>query len=159
MGKRGPQPVPSALKVLAGNPGGKRLPVSVEASPLRAVPEPPSFLSADAKLEWKRLGQELLDMGLLTNLDMAAFSGYCQAFGTWVRAQRMIRSKGMLVKENGVTMRNPWCKVSAEAFEQVQKGLAQFGLTPATRVRMNPGETGGEEDELVRAMNRKLGNN
>ena len=159
MGKRGPAAKPSALKVLAGNPGGKVLPREVEPSPLRAVPAPPSFLSADAKREGKRRGRELLDMGLLTSLDMAAFSGYCQAFGTWVRAQRMIRTQGMVVVENGVRQRNPWCKVSAEAFDQVQKGLAQFGLTRSARVRINPGEALGEEDELIRRLNRKVGSN
>lgn len=159
MGKRGPAPKPSALKVLAGNPGGRRLPAEPEPSPLLQVPPPPVWLDTEAKREWKRVGQELLGLGLLTSLDVVAFAGYCQAFGAYVKANRMLRREGMVIEVNGVKQRNLWAKVAADAFDQMQKGLAQFGLTPSARVRMNPEEKAGEEDELVRMLSRKMGKN
>jgi len=159
MGKRGPAPKPSALKVLAGNPGGKPLPpAEPQPAKLLAVPKAPSWLDAEGRREWVRMGEKLLALGLLTDLDLAAFLGYCQSYSTWVRAQRELKKGGIIIEVNGVMQRNPWAKVGDEAHTQLQAALKQFGMTPSARVRVNGGgDGGGESDELVNRIAAKMG--
>ena len=79
MAQRGRKPKPTALKVLEGNPGGRPLNPN-EPKPAKKAPRCPSWLEDEAKKEWKRMGKTLEQMGLLTEMDMAAFAGYCQAY-------------------------------------------------------------------------------
>ena len=42
---------------------------------------PPKWLINDtAKKEWRRLAKQMEAIGILTEVDMAAFAGYCQAY-------------------------------------------------------------------------------
>ncbi|MEE8551357.1 MAG: phage terminase small subunit P27 family, partial [Gemmatimonadota bacterium] len=93
MGRRGPPPKSPYLKALEGNPGKRPLKVN-NAKARSAAPDCPDWLSAEAKAEWKRLAPELERLGLLTLLDRAAFSGYCQSYAHWVQAQRVLREHG-----------------------------------------------------------------
>ena len=79
MAQRGRKPKPTALKVLEGNPGGRPLNPN-EPKPAKKAPRCPAWLEDEAKKEWKRMGKTLEQMGLLTEMDMAAFAGYCQAY-------------------------------------------------------------------------------
>ena len=51
--------------------------------PKGKLPRRPEWLEEDAKKEWKRLGKVLAEMGMLTEIDRAAFAGYCQAYARW----------------------------------------------------------------------------
>ena len=89
---RGRKPKPTALKLLEGNPG--RRPIrGGEPQPPRNQPTCPAHLSPTAKAEWKRLAQSLNKMGLLTQVDRAVFSAYCQAYGRWVEAERKLAER------------------------------------------------------------------
>ena len=79
MAIRGRKPKPTNLKVLEGNPGKRPLPTN-EVKPQKKAPRCPQWLEEDAKREWKRMGKILEQMGLLTEMDMTAFAGYCQAY-------------------------------------------------------------------------------
>src|SRR5687768_8472895 len=93
----GRKPTPTALKVLRGNPG--RRPVNPgEAKPAVRLPSPPSHLSKEAKREWRRTGQFLLNLGLISELDRAAFAAFCTAWGRWVEAERALNEHGILIK-------------------------------------------------------------
>ena len=85
MAQRGRKPKPTALKMLEGNPGGRPLNTK-EPKPEKKAPRCPSWLEDEAKKEWKRMAKVLENMGLLTEMDMAAFAGYCQAYARWKEA-------------------------------------------------------------------------
>ena len=74
MAQRGRKPKPTALKMLEGNPGGRPLNTK-EPKPEKKAPRCPSWLEDEAKKEWKRMAKVLENMGLLTEMDMAAFAG------------------------------------------------------------------------------------
>ena len=79
MGKRGPAPKPTALKVLQGNPGKRPLnDKEPEYEKSDELLKPPPYLSTHAKKEWKRIAPMLLNNGLLTNVDISALGAYCQ---------------------------------------------------------------------------------
>jgi phage terminase small subunit len=79
MAVRGRKPKPTALKVLEGNPGKRPL-NEKEPQPKRQAPRCPSWLEPEAKKEWKRMAKTLEAIGVLTQVDKAAFAGYCQAY-------------------------------------------------------------------------------
>ncbi len=71
---RGRKPVPTALKVVRGNPG-KRALNTREAEPAPpATLTPPDWLAEDAKREWADKAPMLHRLGLLTEADLDAFA-------------------------------------------------------------------------------------
>src|SRR3954470_22329956 len=78
--------MPTNLKVLRGTFRKDRV-HSAEPQPEAAMPTCPSFLSKEAKKEWRRLSGELYILGLLTRLDRAALAGYCAAYARWAEAE------------------------------------------------------------------------
>ena len=107
MAVRGRKPKPTALKVLEGNPGHR--PLNKKEPMLKGrLPRCPDWLEDDAKKEWKRLGKVLAEMGMLTNLDMMAFAGYCQAYARWKGAEEFITQHGDMVRTpNGYLQQVP----------------------------------------------------
>ena len=80
-GTRGPIAKPVELKLLEGNQGKRRLDKR-PPGPGRRIPRRPSWLSPEAREEWRRLAPELTRLGLLTLLDRAALTIYCDACAT-----------------------------------------------------------------------------
>ena len=93
----GRKPKPTALKKLEGNPGKRKLNTK-EPMPGKGMPDCPKWLLPEAKEEWKRLCQKLSEMGVLTEVDMAAFAAYCQSYARWKEAQQHIDEEGFMVR-------------------------------------------------------------
>jgi phage terminase small subunit len=87
---RGRKPKPNRLKLMTGNPG-KRPINAREPKPGVAVPTCPAHLNPSAKAEWKRLARQMHVLGMISHLDRAALAPYCQAYGRWAEAERVIR--------------------------------------------------------------------
>src|SRR5690554_3889293 len=85
----GRKPKPTALKIIAGNPGKRPLPQN-EAVVALAEPTPPPFLCDDAKVEWGRVCSQLYAAGLMTEIDRAALAAYAAAYGRWAQAERAL---------------------------------------------------------------------
>ena len=86
MATRGRKPKPTAIKILEGNPGRRPLNKNEPKPKEKKKLQCPSHLNAEAKKEWRRLSKVLIEMGVLTELDTAAFAGYCQAYARWKEA-------------------------------------------------------------------------
>ena len=134
--------VPTHLKLLRGNPG--RRPIKPEPEPPipEKLPEPPSFLGADARDEWWRVVPELKVLGLLTVLDFMPLAAYCDAYERWVTTERLLAAmaerdsvtKGLLIKGSaGSPMANPLIKIARCAAGDMVRYAAEFGLTPRAR--------------------------
>ena len=76
-------------------------------------------------------------MGVLTEVDMAAFAGYCQAYSRWREAEEFITQHGTIVKTpSGYWQQVPQVSI-AQTYLKIMNRLAeQFGLTPASRSRI-----------------------
>ena len=86
----GREPKPTALKKLEGNPGKRKL-NTMEPMPGKGVPDCPKRLLSEAKMEWERLCVKLSEMGVLTEIDMAAFAACCQSYARWKEAFRLMQ--------------------------------------------------------------------
>jgi P27 family predicted phage terminase small subunit len=74
---------------------------------------------------------------LLAKLDRAALAGYCVAWARWVEAEKQLKEKGLMVKTpNGFEQPSPWLNISNKALEQLRAFASEFGMSPATRSRV-----------------------
>ena len=143
----GPVPKPTQLKVLDGNPGRRPIPVD-EFRPATHVPECPAHLIGEAQREWYRLTAELARYGMVSEVDRGAIAMICTIWARYVEAEEMIaraaqaaHGTGLFVKSpNGYPIQSPWVAVSNKAMELYRGYLAEFGLSPAARSRVLPGE-------------------
>lgn len=136
MAQRGRKPKPTALKVLEGNPGGRPLNTK-EPKPAKRAPRCPAWLEDEAKKEWRRMGKVLEQLGLLTDMDMAAFAGYCQAYARWKEAEEFITQHGTMVRTpNGYLQQVPQVSIAQTNLKIMLKFCEQFGLTPSARSRI-----------------------
>ncbi len=136
MATRGRKPTPTAIKQLEGNPGKRQLNEN-EPMPEKKAPACPKWLELDAKREWRRLAKKMEQMGILTEVDMAAFAGYCQAYARWKNAEEFITQHGMIFKTpSGYWQQLPQVSIAQTYLKQMNRFAEQFGLTPASRSRI-----------------------
>lgn len=150
MGRRGPAPTPTALKRLKGNPGKRTLNRN-EPRYAATAPPCPKHLTAEARREWRRIVRELLAANLLQVVDRAALAAYCQAWARWVDAELAMQTDGfhmVATTGNGYEYVSPWFQVSTQALKQMKTFLVEFGLTPASRTRIQAPEQ-AEHDEYA----------
>lgn len=97
MATRGRKPTPTAIKELEGNPGKRKLNEN-EPKPKKKAPSCPKWLEPEAKKEWRRLSKQMEQIVIFTEVDMASFAGYCQAYARWKEAEEFITQHGTIVK-------------------------------------------------------------
>ena len=143
----GRKPKPTALKELEGNPGKRKLNRS-EPKPDKGMPPCPAWLLLEAKKEWKRLAENLSQLGVLTQIDMAAFAAYCQSYARWKEAQEHINSEGSVFEtDKGYQQQTPWVGIANTNQKLMLQAAAEFGLTPSSRSRIIAGSGKGKESE------------
>ena len=143
----GPPPKPTRLKLLQGNPGKRGLNQN-EPQPRKqeSVPRVPEMLGEVGKREWLRVGRLLIDLGLLTDLDLTAFLLYCKTYERWLQAEEQLQLSGLLVKTpNGHQVQSPYLAIANKAMAQLKSISQEFGMTPASRSRVgvDPGNKDG----------------
>jgi P27 family predicted phage terminase small subunit len=142
---RGPPPQPIHLKLLKGNPGKRALKRELQPEVPEELPEPPAFLSEDAKGEWRRIIGEMVRLRLVTGVDTMLFACYCQSFSDWKSAveafnrtaERDPIMRGVLIKDrDGEARQNPLVRIVRNAAETMLRAAGEFGLTPIARARI-----------------------
>ena len=138
MATKGRKPLPTALKVLEGDRGKGRRPINKEEpTPPQENVKCPGWLMPEAKKEWKRLAPSLIAMGILTDHDMEAFAGYCQAYARWKEAEEFITQHGTIVRTpSGYWQQVPQVSIAQTYLKVMNRFAEQFGLTPASRSRI-----------------------
>ncbi len=138
MGRPGPAPTPTALRVLRGNPSKRPFNVN-EPHPDRGEhpPDCPDSLDGLGRAEWQRLAPILHRAGLLTLVDEATFAVYCTARGQFIEASRHLADHGSTrVSPNGFETASPWVAIQDRAAKTLHRVGCEFGLTPASRSRI-----------------------
>lgn len=152
MGRRGPAPEPTAIKLLKGNPGKRKLNQN-EPTPLITLPHCPAYLDADARTEWDRLAPILVRMKVLTEADYIALASLCQAYSTMMKAQEQLNRSGILFKTpSGYVQQSPLIGIVNNCTEKIVTLCREFGLTPSarSRVQVSQPEAAKEDDPWSR---------
>jgi len=111
-----------------------------------------------ARNAWRQLAPILQRMGLLTELDVSAFTVLCLTWARLERARHRLasatrRAKAPYTVEQLEAIRK--CEVSVEKAEHSWRVLAgEFGLTPASRNRLDvvaPKGTLSDDEEALEA--------
>lgn len=136
MGKRGPAPTPTALRVLHGETKPSRINRN-EPQPIAGTPRPPRWLRKEARPYWRDLVRQLEPMRVLTLADAGALAMLADAELDYVEAQKDITDRGgqVILGANGY-VRNPAVMNKNHAFRRYRDLAVQFGLTPAARVSL-----------------------
>lgn len=133
MGKRGPAPQPTKLRIVRGNPSKRPLNED-EADPPKEMPECPDFIEGVGRDEWDRISIQLHDIGLLTKIDRSALAAYCASYQRWSQAEEMIRKTGTMIKSpNGYPQISPAVSIANKSMEQMMRVAKEFGMTPSSR--------------------------
>ena len=91
-------------------------------------------------------------MGLLTSADADAVAVYCQVAVRYQQATKEIQDKGLTVESpNGYPIINPALSIVNKCIQQMQRLLSEFGMTPASRSRIQVPEAATEDpfDEFL----------
>ena len=123
----GRKPKPTALKKLEGNPGKRKLNTK-EPIPAKGMLNCPEWLLPEAKKEWERLADLMNQMGVLTEVDMAAFAAYCQSYARWKEAQEHIDSGGSTFEtDKGYQQQTPWVGIANTNQKLMLQAASEFG--------------------------------
>lgn len=173
----GRKALPANVHLLRGNPSKKPIADLVDGlQPEVEIPGCPKHLLPEARKEWKRITPELERYGLISKLDRSALALYCQAWARLVWAEDQMAREMALAAErraaaeakgevwtggDGLTIPtasghmtySPHWVIANKAAQQVKEFQAEFGLSPASRGKVNPSAVrqrdlfGDDEDE------------
>lgn len=144
MGKRGPAPQPTKLKLLKGDPSANLN----EPRAREGTPDPPPEMGKEARAIWDYTTRELYWTGMLTHLDRDALVAYCEAVVTHRRACKMLAESEVLVRgRDGNIVKNPAIMVQRDAAMILKAFAAEFGLTPRARAEIHLPEGATSNDE------------
>lgn len=152
MGRRGPPPKPTALKLLAGNPGKRAI------NRTEPKPEPakkgerrcPASLPPTGKRLWKSLVPELERLQLLTRIDDATLEGACLNYARALQARAIIAKQGLtIVTDKGFVLPHPAVGIERNSWAAWLRFASTFGLTPASRssIHIKPPENPADRDD------------
>jgi P27 family predicted phage terminase small subunit len=154
--KPGPPPKPTILKELAGNPGCR--PLNKREPKPRGQAKCPPWLLAEAKAEWKRIFPELMRLGLATLVDQAALAGYCQAFAHWVESEKVLAKRGcVMLCPSGYELQRPEVAMAQKFYSLMHRAAMEFGFTPASRSRIEVGDSVDDDKDTDNPDLRLLG--
>lgn len=155
MGRRGPAPTPTALKLLRGNPGKRAInheepkPDVVKADDAQA--KCPQWLTGEARKLWTRVAPGAIAAGLLTIVDIPAFEALCQSYARWREYERLTGKNLELAISKGY--RNHAVR---ERQLMMQFG-ARFGFDPSSRSNVKLPKNEKPESRVDKFRARKTG--
>ena len=163
MGKRGPAPKTTALKVLEGNPSRRPMDPNEPMPPSDLFPKSPKWLSPQAEKIWENESKVLMPLGLLTKADYHAFGRWCEMLTEWIKAKEFIQEHGQtypiyehvevlgpdgrpqLGKDDKPILKKrlkymgqcPQVAIFRNLAVEMRQIEQEFGMTPASRTRIS----------------------
>ncbi|MFA5593218.1 MAG: phage terminase small subunit P27 family [Micavibrio sp.] len=133
---RGRKPKPTALKLVAGNPGKRKI-NKQEPQPRADLAAAPAWLSQRQQNIWRDV-VEFAPPGLLKDVDASVFAVWVVAYDLYQEASDKLARTGMLVKapNTGVPMQSPYLAIVNKQAQIMMKAAAEMGFTPASRSRV-----------------------
>jgi len=144
---KGRKPTPSHLKVVRGTKRADRG-AKKEPTPERERPSAPADMSDKGREAWGYVVGVLDRMGVLTEADAMAVELMCEARVDWLSARDEIIAAGgeTYATEAGLIKAHPAVAMRNDAARRLQSLLAEFGMTPSSRSKVNAKEDDGKAD-------------
>jgi P27 family predicted phage terminase small subunit len=151
MGRRGPAPQPTALKLLKGETRTSRLNRDAP-KPISKLPALPAGMEPRAQEIWHRQVESMASTGVLTPVDTDTLRAYCEAVARYEPAAEMLSKSGPLVKgaRSGELVKNPLHQIVRDNVILIRLLARELGFVPAGREGIRPGGLGESEDPFDR---------
>lgn len=142
----GRRPKPTALKVLQGNPGKRKLNAHEPKPPQGDVVQPEQVTNV-AAIVWDELAPICLAMGTLTTADVSSFATLCELEATRRLASREKNVEGFTPflmttitdsagNEHPKVQEHPAIKLERNTAAALRPYYEKFGLEPVGRARL-----------------------
>jgi P27 family predicted phage terminase small subunit len=146
MGRRGPAPKPTALRLLHGDQPCRIN--SNEPIPRDSLPVAPPEIAPDVREVWDYTVRELVAMKTLVAADRDSLLCYCEAVVNHRKASaRLARSEILVKGVHGLLVRNPALAVQRDNAGLIRQFAQEFGLTPSGRSRISMNDAGGADED------------
>ena len=144
MGRRGPAPLPTALKVLRGTARPGRI-NRHEPEPSPNAPALPDDISDEARVVWERVLREFGHSGVIRAADTDILRLYCEAVARYDYAARLLTETGPLIRgaRGGELVKNPLHQIVRDNATLVRALAGDLGLTPSARTSLRYGDAAG----------------
>jgi len=133
MGRRGPTPTPTKVKMLRGETRPSRL-NRHEPMPSSDAPKMPTDMDAEAKVVWRRVLRDMRNTGVIRASDADVLRCYCEAVSRYAQAARLYAQSGPIVKRDGNLVKNPLHQVARDNADEIRQFARELGLSPSARV-------------------------
>jgi P27 family predicted phage terminase small subunit len=131
----GPRAQPTALRVLRGNPGKRKINRAEPQHETLAVECPAMLANPIARAEWDRVAPGLIATGQVTTIDRALLIGYCQKWAQWQALEAA--AQPLIVKgPHRKPIANPALSLAFKAFNLMIRAAAELGMTPSARSKV-----------------------
>lgn len=136
---KGRKPTPTALKKLRGTDQPCRTnDKEIQLSSVSKLPYAPKWFSETQKNIYHSKGKQLIQLGLLTQLDFEIFISFCAEYGNYIDTSIQMRKIPLTAKlneaSNDVFKRIE--KINKQSWERSKAIASEFGFTPSSRAKM-----------------------
>ena len=157
MGKRGPRPTPTQLKVLRGNPGCRPLNRNEPSPPSTGITMP-AYLGPVAAARWGELLPMLQAVKVMTQADVEALARYCDTYEWWLAVRAKLKADGdtyPILNDKGevkYVAQRPEVSIAHKLAVQMRQLEQDFGLNPSARTSLHVEDPKHETDDEDRLM-------
>ena len=139
MGKRGPPPLPTPLKVARGTARGVR---TDEPQPPADGVKMPKHLGKVAAAKWRELLPLLQGVRVMTRADIEALARYCDTWEWWLATRAKLKAEGdtyPILNDGGEVKyiaQRPEVSIAHKLAQQLRQLEQDFGLNPSARTSL-----------------------
>ena len=127
---------PSALKLVAGNPG-KRVVNGGEPEPMLLTDlTPPPHLSERSADVWKQLAPMLRRLQVLTEADVISLEMLCDAVADYRFAREKRGDSFVVTSSKGSQMVSQWLVAQQMSSKRAEGFMGKFGMDPVSRSKV-----------------------
>jgi len=145
----GPPKKPTALKLVAGNPG-KRALNKLEPKPRGNLYDAPDWLTDTQRVGWA-YAIESAPFGLLKRIDRSTLVAWVVAEDLHRQAAEKLNGGAMLIKTpNGMPVQSPYLSILNKQAMIMLKAASEMGFTPASRSRVEVLDDAQDQDPADR---------
>jgi len=150
MGRRGPTPTPTGVKLRQGETRPSRV-NRMEPLPQHGAPQMPRGMDGEAQKVWRRVLREMRGSDVIVGADTDVLRCYCEAVARYVQAAELLASSSPLMKRDGDLVKNPLHQIVRNNADLVRLYARELGLSPSARagLRVQQGPTAGDIDDVL----------
>jgi len=154
MGKRGPAPAPTKIKIARGTLRSRN---KAEPQPPTSGVAMPGHLGDVAAARWRELLPLLQAVRVMTDADVEALARYCDTYEWWLATRAILKKDGCtypILNDGGeikYIAQRPEVSIAHKLAQQLRQLEQDFGLNPSARssLSVQPDKPATDEDAAI----------